>query len=206
MTSPSPPIAAIAFDLGNVLVKVDHRRFCRRLGELTGTPPQEVYTVVFETALESDYDTGRLSSREFHRLISARFGLNLPFSRFRELWTEIFDPLDDMAEVAARLAQRYPLYLLSNTNELHFEYIRENYAHLLKPFRAFILSYRVGARKPEGEIFQALIRQAGLPPAQILYTDDKENFVAAARTNGLTAWHFVSPRDFQEQLNAAGLW
>ena len=36
MTSPSQPIAAIAFDLGNVLVKVDHLRFCRGLGELAG--------------------------------------------------------------------------------------------------------------------------------------------------------------------------
>jgi HAD superfamily hydrolase (TIGR01549 family) len=206
MTSASSSIAAIAFDLGNVLVKVDHGRFCRRLGELAGVPPREVYNAVFDTALESDYDTGRLSSREFHRRLQARFGLNLAFSRFRELWTEIFAPLNDMEEVVARLAPRYPLYLLSNTNELHFEYIRENYAALLKPFRAFILSYRVGGRKPEAAIFQALIRQAGVPPARILYTDDKEDFVAAARTHGLTAWHFVSPADFQEQLSRSGLW
>jgi HAD superfamily hydrolase (TIGR01549 family) len=206
MTSPSTAIAAIAFDLGNVLVQVDHRRFCRRLGELAVVPPQEVYTAVFDTTLESDYDTGRLSSREFHRLISAHFGLNLTFSRFRELWTDIFAPLDEMEEVAVRLARRYPLYLLSNTNELHFEYIRENYAALLQPFRAFILSYRVGGRKPEAAIFQALIRQTGLPPAQILYTDDKEDLVAAARTHGLTAWPFVSPADFQEQLSRESLW
>ena len=155
--------------------------------------------------LESDYDTGRLSSREFHRRLQARFGLNLPFSRFRELWTEIFAPLDDMAEVAARLAPRYPLYLLSNTNELHFDYIRENYAALLQPFRAFILSYRVGGRKPEAAIFQALIRQAGVPPAQILYTDDKEDFVAAARTHGLTAWHFCLAAGFSGATEPSGL-
>ena len=185
---------------------MDHGRFCRRLGQLAGVTPQEVYTAVFDTTLEFDYDTGRVSSREFHRRLQARFGLNLPFSRLRELWTEIFAPLDDMEAVAARLARRYPLYLLSNTNELHFEYIRENYAALLQPFRAFILSYRVGGRKPEAAIFQALIRQAGVPPEQILYTDDKEDFVAAARTHGLTAWPFVSPADFQEQLSHAGLW
>ena len=75
-------------------------------------------------------------------------------------WTEIFDPLDDMEEVAARLARRYPLYLLSNTNELHFHYIEEHFPVLLQHFRAFILSYRVGSRKPEAGIFQALIREA----------------------------------------------
>ena len=64
----------------------------------------------------------------------------------------------------------------------------------------------MGSRKPEAAIFQALVREAGLPPARILYIDDMEEFVAAARTQGLTAWFFVSPQDFKERLSAAGLW
>ncbi|MGO9176381.1 MAG: HAD family hydrolase [Desulfobaccales bacterium] len=206
MTSTSPPIAAVAFDLGNVLVKVDHLRFCRGLAELAGWPPQEIYAAVFQSRLETGYDRGRLSSREFHRRLQARFRLDLPFPRFRDLWNEIFDPLEDMQEVVARLARRYPLYLLSNTNPLHFRYLRERFASLLKHFRALILSYRVGSRKPEAAIFQALLREAGLPPARILYIEDKEDFVAAARTHGLTAWIFVSPQDFKERLSVAGLW
>jgi len=206
MTSTSPPIAAVAFDLGNVLVKVDHLRFCRGLAELAGWPPQEIYAAVFQSRLETGYDRGRLSSREFHRRLQARFRLDLPFPRFRDLWNEIFDPLEDMQEVVARLARRYPLYLLSNTNSLHFRYLRERFASLLKHFRALILSYRVGSRKPEAAIFQALLREAGLPPARILYIEDNEDFVAAARTHGLTAWIFVSPQDFKERLSVAGLW
>jgi len=206
MTSISPPIAAVAFDLGNVLVKVDHLRFCRGLAELAGWPPQEIYAAVFQSGLEHGYDRGRLSSREFHRRLQARFRLDLPFPRFRNLWNEIFDPLEDMQEVVARLARRYPLYLLSNTNPLHFRYVREHFASLLKHFRALILSYRAGSRKPEAAIFQALLREVGLPAARILYIEDNEDFVAAARTHGLTAWIFVSPQDFKERLTVAGLW
>lgn len=200
------PIAALAFDLGNVLVKVDHRRFCRSLAALTGRAPQEVYAAVFHTGLEPGYDTGRISSREFHCRVLDHFGLNLPFPRFQQIWTEIFDPLEDMEELVVRLAQRYPLYMLSNTNELHFQYIQEHFASLLSHFRAFILSYRVGSRKPEPQIFQALIREAGLPPEQILYTDDREDFVAVARSHGLVAWRFIAPREFAERLKAEGLW
>jgi len=206
MTTTSSVIAAIAFDLGNVLVAVDHLRFCRRLAPLAGMSPEAVYAAVFQTGLEPGYDTGRLSSRAFHRRLQAHFRLDLPYAFFREIWTEIFAPLDDMEEVAARLAQRYPLYLLSNTNPLHFRYIETHFAGLLKHFRAFILSYREGSRKPEAGIFQALIRQVGLPPAQILFSDDKMDFVVAARSHGLVAWHFVSPLDFQEQLSRHGLW
>ena len=206
MTSNSQPIAALAFDLGNVLIKVDHMRFCRGLGELVGWPPQEVYAAVFQSGLESGYDRGRLSSREFHRRLQARLRLDLPFPRFQDLWNDMFDPWEEMQEVVASLARRYPLYMLSNTNPVHFRYVKKRFASLFKQFRAVILSYRVGSRKPEAAIFQTLVREAGLPPARILYIDDKEEFVAAARTQGLTAWFFVSPRDFKERLSAAGLW
>ena len=206
MSAPALPIAALAFDLGNVLVKVDHLRFCRRLAAVAGWTPQEVYAAVFQTGLEPCYDTGRISSEEFHRRVQDHFGLDLPFPRFRQMWAEIFDPLEDMEAVAARLARRYHLYLLSNTNELHFQYIQEKYAALLSHFRALTLSYLVGSRKPEPQIFQALIRETGLPPAQILYTDDNEDFVATARSHGLVAWNFTSPRDFKEQLSLTGLW
>ncbi len=135
MTSTSAAIAAIAFDLGNVLVKVDHLRFCRRLAQLAGMSPEEVYAAVFQTGLEPGYDTGRLSSREFHRRLQAHFRLDLPYSRFRELWTEIFAPLDDMEEVAARLARRYPLYLLVQHQCAALPSIsRTHFAALLKPF------------------------------------------------------------------------
>jgi putative hydrolase of the HAD superfamily len=206
MNTPALPIAAVAFDLGGVLVKVDHMRFCRRLAAMAGRMPQEVYATVFQTYLEQDYDTGRISSGEFHRRVQNHFHLDLPFSLFEQMWTEIFDPLEDMEAVVARLSRRYPLYLLSNTNELHFQYIQENFASLLSHFRAFILSYQVGSRKPQPQIYQALIRETGFPPNQILYTDDKEDFVAAARNQGLVAWHFVSPQEFQEQLSLNCLW
>jgi len=206
MTVAASPIAAIAFDLGNVLVKVDHLRFCRNLAPLAGLSPQEVYAQVFETDLEPRFDTGRISPEEFFRRIKAELQVSLPYPQFCALWNEIFDPMDTIEEILNHLHPRYPLFLLSNTNTLHFQYIQKRFPNILQYFHAFILSFIVGSRKPEAGIFQALIRQTGLPPAQILFIDDKMDFVAAARTHGLTAWNFVSPREFQEKLSAEALW
>jgi HAD superfamily hydrolase (TIGR01509 family) len=203
---PSLNLEALAFDLGNVLVKVDHGRFCRGLARLAGVSPEEVFARVFETDLESAYDTGRLSSREFYGLVQARVGVKLPFAAFGRLWSDIFAAMAGMEAVLAKLTPRYPLFLLSNTNPLHFDYIREQFPALLTPFKAFILSYRVGSRKPEAGIYQALIRRAGCPPGRILYLDDKPPFVEAARAQGLAAWHFTTPEDFRQQLDRHGLW
>jgi HAD superfamily hydrolase (TIGR01509 family) len=207
MASPAPrPITAITFDLGNVLIKVDHFRFCRRLAVLAALSPQEVYAQVFESSLEPGYDTGRITSREFYERVTSHFGVALPYSRFRDLWCDLFDPMDGMAELVQHLASRFPLFLLSNTNALHFDYIQARFATLLQSFRAFVLSYEVGSRKPEPAIYQSLIRQAGRPPEQILFLDDKVSFVEGARGQGLTAWQFRSPQELQPELERHGLW
>jgi glucose-1-phosphatase len=199
-------ITAITFDLGNVLVKVDHLRFCRRLAALAHLSAQEVYAQVFASSLEPGYDTGRISSREFYQRVTAHFEVALPYSGFSHLWCDIFDPMDDMGPMVQHLAARFPLFLLSNTNSLHFAYIRERFAALLHPFQAFILSYRVRSRKPEPAIYQALIRQVQRPPEEILFLDDKESFVEAARDQGLTAWQFRSPQELQQELARHCLW
>ncbi len=204
-TAPDLHIKVITFDLGNVLVAADHFRFCRPFAALVGLTPEEVYTAVFGSDLEPGFDTGRLSSEEFYQRLMDRFRLALPYPQFCDLWNDIFSPLEGMEQTTARLAARYPLYLLSNTNPLHFQYIKERYS-LLRHFRRFILSYEVGSRKPEAGIFQALIREMGLPPEHCLFLDDKLPFVEAARTHGLVAWHFVSPGDFHRQLTQYGLW
>jgi FMN phosphatase YigB (HAD superfamily) len=198
------PITAVAFDLGNVLIRVDHGRFCQRLGEAAGVSPLEIYDAVFNSGLEPEYDTGRLSSEEFYREICRLFGINPPFPLFSEWWQDIFDPMEGMAEVVAELAGRYPLFLVSNTNELHFDYVYRRCPPLRHVGR-FILSYRVGSRKPEPAIYLRLIREIDRPPEQCLFIDDKAPFVEAARSHGLKAWQFISPADFISRLKHYGL-
>lgn len=197
-------ICALALDLGNVLIRVDHLRFCRPLAALAGLSPEEVYVRVFESDLEPGFDTGRLSAEEFHQKVSAHFGVTLPFAQFCAWWNDIFAPMPGMDELVRGLAARYPLYLVSNTNALHFAHIRENYT-ALNHFRSFVLSFEVGSRKPEPGIYQALIQRTGLPPSQTLFVDDKLPFVMAAREQGLKAWQFTSPAAFTLSLQENAL-
>jgi glucose-1-phosphatase len=199
-------ITAITFDLGNVLVRVEHLRFCRRLAALAGLSPQEVYAQVFESSLEPGYDTGRISSREFYERVTAHFGVVLDYARFCELWCDIFDPMEAMEAVVAHLASRFPLFLLSNTNALHFDYIRKRFGAILGLFQSFVLSYAVGSRKPEAAVYQALIQEVQRPPGEILFLDDKLSFVEAAWGQGLVAWQFCSPHELRHDLERFKLW
>lgn len=198
-------ITAIAFDLGNVLIRVDHGRFCRRLAQAAGVAPEEVHRAVFETSLEPDYDTGRLSSQAFYQEIMSFFQVDLPYSHFCAWWQDIFAPMEGMAEVVEALADRYPLFLLSNTNDLHFPFVYQRFP-LVRRVTRYILSYQVGSRKPEAAIYQSLVRELQGPPEQCLFVDDKPPFVQAARTHGLVAWQFTTPQDFIARLRQHGLY
>src|SRR4030042_343107 len=198
-------ITAIAFDLGNVLIKVDHLRFCRRLARLADRTPAEVYADVFATGLEPGYDTGRLSSWEFYQRVLSHFQIDLPYPQFAAWWNDIFDPMEEMEEIVRHLQGRFPLYLMSNTNALHFPSICRRFP-LVYCCRRFILSYQVGSRKPEAAIYQALLREMGQPPEKCLFIDDKSTFVEAAKNHGLGAWQFTSPQEFIDNLKGHGLY
>ncbi len=199
-----PPYAALAFDLGNVLIRVDHGLFCRRLAEAAGLEPDEVYSRIFEGGLEPAFDCGLISPQEFYRQVLAVVPAPLPYPDFCRYWCEIFAPLPEMEELLAHLKNRLPLYLVSNTNVLHFPYLWERFP-VIHGFQGYILSYRVGSRKPEPGFYQALLRKLPCPPAACLFIDDKLPFVEAARRQGLAAWHFGDAAALARHLAEAGL-
>ncbi len=201
----SDSIKLITFDLGNVLVKVDHMEFCRRLAVLTSLASKDIFDFVFNGSLEPEYDTGKMTSQEFYAHIIAHFKVAVDFERFARWWNSLFSPIPEMEEVVIKLAEKYPLFLLSNTNALHFDYIFNNYP-ILKHFTKFVLSYKIGSRKPENGIYEYLIRQSGVLPEQILFIDDKMPFVTAAQEHGIQAWQFTSCDVLKQQLMNHGLW
>jgi HAD superfamily hydrolase (TIGR01509 family) len=206
VAQPGPnSIKLITFDLGNVLVHVDHMQFCRRLAVLTPLAPEAIYNFVFNSSLEPEYDTGKITSQEFYEYIVAQFKVAVDFESFARWWNSLFSPMPEMEEVVKKLAEKYPLFLLSNTNALHFDYIFNNYP-ILKHFTRLILSYKIGSRKPEKGIYQYLIQQSGVLPEQILFIDDKMPFVTAAHEHGIQAWQFTSGEGLTQRLMDHGLW
>jgi len=194
-----PAYAALAFDLGNVLIRVDHHRFCRRLAAAAGLDPEEVYARIFLSGLEPSFDCGRLSPEEFYRQVLHQVPAPLPYPEFCRLWCDIFTPFPAMEELVRRLKGRLPLFLVSNTNALHFPYIWERFP-LVHGFSGYLLSYRLNSRKPEPAFYEALAREIGNDPAACLFVDDKLPFVEAARIHGFSAWHFQEPEGLARHL------
>jgi putative hydrolase of the HAD superfamily len=195
---------AIIFDLGNVLVQFDFERWRQALADFCPYASAEIRRRIAATDLVERFETGLIEPPDFVAQLSGILALDMDYADFCRLWSSIFtDPLVPEAMLEG-LAARYRLMLLSNTNAIHFEMIRENYP-LLRHFHERILSYEVHAMKPRREIFQAILERCGCRPEECFYTDDIAAYVEAARRLGIDAVQFESPAQLERELMARGI-
>lgn len=201
----SRSVNALIFDMGGVVLFFDHMLTCRRLANLTNHTPAEVYNLIFKEELEQLYDEGKISTREFYRSVMQRLGLNIRFDRYREIWTNIFEENIQMTDLIRRLRKsNHLIYLLSNTNELHFEYVTSRFS-IINEFDEYILSYEVGNRKPDISMFRAAMKKSGLPPNKHIYIDDIDEFVRAAQSIGMKGIAFRSTQQLKNELRSNGV-
>jgi FMN phosphatase YigB (HAD superfamily) len=192
---------AVIFDLGRVLVNFDFKRGYRELECLCPYPAAEIPRRLSGCGLVERFETGLIEPRDFVAQFSKVLDLKIDYDHFCRIWSSIFTETLVPESMLEKLAARYRLLLLSNTNAIHFEMLRDSHP-MLRHFHHLILSYEVKAMKPRPEIFQAAIARAGCPPGECFYTDDIAEYVAAARNQGIDAVQFESLGQLERELKA----
>jgi glucose-1-phosphatase len=198
-------IKALIFDLGNVIVPFDFKRGYALMQSRCSIPAEEIPGRIGATDLVRRFETGEVASRDFVTELCGILDTDLTYDEFREIWYSIFLPdtlIED--EMLAALGARYPLVLLSNTNELHFEMLDEGYP-ILRHFERRVLSYKVGAMKPSPLIYEAAIEQAGCRPGECFFTDDVQPYVDGAHDAGIDAVQFRGKEQLVRDLHARGI-
>jgi len=196
---------AILFDLGKVLVHFDFKRAYRELEPMCGYDAAEIPRRLAATGLVERLETGLIEPRDFVARVSEALALRIDYDEFRRVFSCIFGEVLIPESLLDQLKKRYRLVLLSNTNALNFEMLREDYAHVLRHFDRLILSHEVRAMKPDPAIYRAAVEAAGCRPEECFYTDDIAAFVEAARAQGIDAVQFESCAQLERELNARGM-
>jgi len=195
---------AIIFDLGKVLIPFDFQLGYRALANFCPYPAVEIRKRIGSSGLVAPFEKGLIDPPDFVNRLCAVLDLELDYDSFCRAWSGIFSGQLIPDSMLEGLAARYRLLLLSNTNFIHFQTLRQNY-ELLKYFEERILSFEVHAAKPEPEIFEAAIRRAACRPEECFYTDDLAENVEAACRLGMDAVQFRSPEQLQEELQLRGI-
>lgn len=198
-------IEALLFDLGKVLIDFNFETGVQALHGACSISRDRLEEVLWDEVWIRRYERGEISTAEFHAYLCESAALDMDLTGFRNVWSSVFLPNPLVSEhLLAALKRKYPLILVSNTNEAHFEFIRDRYA-VVDYFDHHVLSYEVGSMKPDREIFEHAIRVSGLRPDALFFTDDREENILAASSLGIHAHQFRTERMLIAALQAANV-
>lgn len=197
-------IRLIISDFGGVICTFDYRIFCERLARRIGRDTEEIYAAVYHGELHAEFEQGHLTGPEYHGKVMDRFGADVPYAEFFLMYGDIFTEIPGTCDLLRRLHTRYPLYLLSDTNEIHFGYVKRT-VEVVRLFDQCVVSYEVGAMKPEPRIYQEALRRSGLRAEACVFIDDRPGNVEGAQRVGMHAFQFLSPEQCATELTRLGV-
>ncbi|TAI49081.1 HAD family hydrolase [Flagellimonas allohymeniacidonis] len=195
-------IKNIILDFGDIFINLDKPATARAMVPFgfTGVTPKL-------DALFKAYEKGTVSSTVFLEVVSAEFP-KASESDLIKAWNAILLEFpDSRLEFVEQLAleNQYRLFLLSNTNDIHIEYVKqtmglEKYARFKNAFDVFYLSYEMGMRKPDLEIFDFVLQENHLRPHETLFVDDTKDNTDAASQLGIKTWNLLVGKEDITQL------
>ncbi len=190
-------IKLIIFDLGKVILDFSFSAVAEGLARSSNhalyKDPAQIadYLLKYGNDLAIKYESGKIRSDEFFHCVRELFHLDLSFDQFKQIWSDIFRENAGMADLIERLRTDFKLCLLSNTNELHFEFIRNNFP-VVNKFDWCVLSYEAGVMKPAPEIYRIALNKAGVEAEEAIFIDDIRGHVLGAQGLGINSAEFKS--------------
>ncbi len=188
----SPKISAFLFDIGNVLLRFDFSVALRAVAAQSRMP-DPVTLLASIDRIKIAYEDGQINRATFLQTAFEVLSYTGSESDFVAAWEDIFEPNLPMLALVEELVTRYPLYLLSNTSDIHREFIFRRYP-FFRHFSAGVYSYEVHASKPGREIFELTCRELNIEPGSTFFIDDLLPNIETARTLGFVSHHYHHER------------
>ncbi|MCF7797679.1 MAG: HAD family phosphatase [Lentisphaeria bacterium] len=197
MTKNTTPIRGFFFDIGGVLVRVDASESIRKIAEVLDVTPMQVRQAMSPQLL-ADYETGKLSGNEFYQnmLNNCDSARKIDFEFFKYLWQDVLFPKEAEIDFLKTLLKAYPVWLLSNTNDFHYDLMQHRF-DILDLVNGGTYSFIEGYMKPSPEIYRAALAKTPFKPDEIVFIDDLEVNVRAARDLGIRAIQYF---DYDQML------
>lgn len=189
--------------MGNVLLPFDHMKACYALGASAGLSPDGVYERLFDSGLARQFELGTLQPEVFSTECQRRLGIETSTEALFRSWSDIFDENQAMTTLVEALSKRADLCLVSNTNLWHFNWVSTRFP-VMSQFKIKILSFAVGAMKPDDAIFQAAASHVA-PRQTSIFIDDVKEYANKACSFGFVGLHFTGYAQLVHQLRSLGI-
>ena len=189
-------IKNIVFDLGGVLVDLDFKAAINGLQKAGFANVKEQLQAFDRDGIFQKFELGEMTAEEFRTAIRENSSVELTDEEVDALWNAmLLEVPREKLELILHLRGKYMVYLLSNTNSIHWDYVCKN-AFNYRGFRVkdyfeeTFLSYEMHLAKPDKAIFEKVLQDANLLPEETLFIDDSEANCKAAEEVGIHAHHY----------------
>lgn len=198
----------IIFDLGGVILNIDFQLTIDAFKNLGVKDFDAIFSATVQSDLFDKLDIGQISPEKFRHDLTALSGKDISSEDFNCAWnTMILDfPVERIKYIKA-LRKKYSLFLLSNTNAIHFpvynSQLTENFRinSISDLFDKAYFSYQIGLRKPDLRIFRMVIDENSLNTNETLFVDDNEQNIIAARKAGIDGYFIQPPFTIEKDLD-----
>ncbi len=192
----SPPITAIFFDLGGVLVRTTDLEPRRKWERRFGMRDWALQDLFFNSPVGQAAQVGRATTDDAWAHVAATLGLAA--DELRRLQADFWrgDTFDESLLALIRsLHRRYKTGLISNA----LPDARQMFADKLNRdlFDLLVFSGEEGVKKPDLEIFRRAMARLGVRPEESIFVDDVAENVAAAQALGMRGIRFTSSEDLR---------
>jgi putative hydrolase of the HAD superfamily len=198
-------IRNILFDFGGVIIDIDPPSVIYELMKMGVTNGLELHQHLSGHDAYVRLEKNAISPDEFRNLIRDFTGLPLTDDMIDHAWNTIIKDIPQArVDLIKRLRKDYGVYLLSNTNAIHYDYYNLyvkkyfGYDRLEDLFDRAWYSYQMGLFKPDPEIFLRVLSEGNLVAEETLFIDDNAANVAAAEKVGLKGYHLKEGEDVVE--------
>ena len=200
------PVHAVLFDLGGVILAIDFDRALAAWAPHSRLTPERLRESFHWDEPFLQHETGKLSNEGYFAHLRRALELDCDAATVQAGFNAILvAEIEETTRLVAQVRRRVPCYAISNTNDAHMAEMRRAFPALLPRFDRVFASHEIGHRKPQPAAFEHVLREIGLPAAQVLLFDDLPANIEGGLALGLQAVLVRSPADVRQGLAERGL-
>lgn len=190
----------IIFDLGGVIINLSVEKTHQAFAALSGLSVNEIKSMVHHGAFFHDYERGLISDAEFRTHLRESLRLTVSDVQLDAAWNAmLLDIPIERINLLVRLKEKFSLYLLSNTNNIHLQCFNDIVKNLTgQPvidyyFHRAYYSHVLKISKPDVAIYNHVLLQNGLRAEETIFLDDNKDNLTGANKAGIKTFHVEHP-------------
>ena len=199
-------IKTIIFDLGGVIFNIDYQKTIEEFSKLGIANTKYLYSKNTQSKLFDDLETGQISNYEFLKELQKKSD-NANLAQIKKAWNAMLLDLPLERLIALyKVKKKYNIFLLSNTNEIHIQKIKElvgekTFSEFYNLFDKIYFSHKIKKRKPNFEAFKLILFENKLIADEVLFIDDSIQHIKSAKKLNIETLHLKQNQEITKILS-----